>query len=690
MCLRRCFLVMLLMMPVVNPVFSAETQWWTSDLVSDFMSGEGEGVAIREEGVLEAVSTWHRALNFDEAVLSGAVEMPGGDILVLTGHPARLYRVHSASATLLAELPAEQGTGLLLDSEQTVWITTMGPGLLLRFEDGKLEEKGRLGEGGFWDLVSYQGSIILAAGPPAALFRLGERGLERWAEIPDDFVRCLAVDDQRLLAGSSGHGLIVTFSSKGKISLVADSPFTEISDIVVSPEGDVWAVALVGEPMQIKIDSAKASSKKKKEKNESSGLSLDLDLPKVKGKTAVSELLRLTPEGALLSVHRFPKQVAGSLALSGHEVLVGSGYDGEIWKFGTRGGARIAVLDAIQAVVMGAEGRFLLSQGPAALFERSEGEHRFRSVAKRFDRPVRFGHYRIEGSDGKVEIRFRSGAGSADKPIWLEWGPWFQADSGKTGLEFGRVLQWEIRLARGGSVDVIAVASREINLAPRFEGIMVEKPGLIYLASPPMGGPVISEDHPTFEGIFTTLGTPAEKSGIGQMGKKYWQKGYRTISWKVSDANGDPLLFNVELESEDGQRFPVGKDLKKTQLALDVGALPDGRYRCRVRASDEKANSGAALDSEGWSTWFAVDNTLPEIRMRWEGTEARIEVADVSPLLRVEVSEDGGKWRSLEPADGLLDSGREIFRYAPKAESGILLCRAFDTHHNQSAKALRK
>jgi len=679
---------------LVGPVSAAETRWWINNRAEDFIKGEGNGVAVAGSGELEAVDTWRKTVDFTEAVIGDAREEPEGALLVVTGHPSRLYRVADDTSVLLAEIPAEQATAVLPGKHGDAWIATMAPGLILYWNGKELEERGRLEEGGFYDLIRFDGQIIAAAGPPAALFRLDEAGLQRWAEVPDSFVRCLAVSGDRVLAGSSGTGLILSFSRQGVVSLVADSPFTEISEIVVSPRNEIWAVALVGEPVSNGGGKKKGEDSGKDKAGNGSGksMTLDLDLPKVDGKTAVSELLRLTPEGGLLEVHRFPKQVAGALALDGDGVLVGTGYEGELWRFSSEGGTRLASLDAVETVRVGPEGRFLLTQGPAACFFRDSGgkNHRFRSESKTFERPVRFGRYRILREAGNVEIRFRTGGGSKEKPLWLAWGPWLRGLSADSGVGFGRAVQWEVRLPDGGRVGEVGLAYREVNLPPKFSGVDVEKPGLIYLSTPPMGGPVISEDHPTFDGIFTTLGTHRKKSSTAKNGKKYWQKGYRTLNWECSDANEDPLRFDVFLEFSDGEELCVKKDLKGTQLAVDLGAVPDGVYRFRVTAKDETANPGKGFSVSRRSRWFDVDNTPPVIRLIRHEDGAEVEVSDSSALEKVEYSLDGSPWRPLEPVDGLLDGGDESFQINVDTEFRVFLVRVYDVHHNRAVASLKR
>lgn len=668
---------------------ASQTSWWVVDDATQLLKGSGEGVAVSVDGLLRPVEGWRRQASLSEPVVLAVDRLPGGDLVVVTGHPARLYRISGSSVELLAELPGEQGTSVLVDGDGAIWATTVAPGVLVKWSEGKLQEMGRLGDGGFWDLVVFEQSIVAAAGTPGALYRVGDKGLERWLDVPDGFVRSLVVDGDRLIAGTSGKGLILSINRSGRVSLLVDSPFTEISDMVVTEGGELWATALVGEP-PAKSTKTTSTAKTANGGNGGNGASattegLSLDLPKINGKTATSELVRITKEGGLLHVHRFEKQVVMALGVDGGGVLAGTGYEGEVWRFVTTGGTRLATLDAVQVTAF-APGGALVTQGPAGVWTTDgAGRHgpRFRSAAKTFERPVRFGRYRIFPEDSGAKIRFRTGAGAKPDDLWLPWTEFSGPDSGRVALDFGRALQWELELVDGSEVDRVEVAWTEINLAPVVKGVDVEPPGLVYLSSPPVSGPVIRQEHPTFDGIFTTVGENGPMSGNAKKGKKYWQVGYRTVNWKVRDANGDPLIFNLEVERSDGFRLPVRKKLKGNQLAVDTSALPDGRYRFRLEASDEVANPGVPMVGEGVSPWFVVDNTAPEVEVTPEGRTWAIEVRDASSLARVQMSRDGSSWKEILPIDGLLDGPVERFEIDAEDGAHLVVIRAIDRHHNR-------
>jgi hypothetical protein len=666
---------------------ATETQRWVTDTAAELLKGRGEGVAVTTDGRLVRAPVWRSGAMFDEPVVVSGGRLADGSLIVGTGHPARLYRVKGDSKELLAEVPGEQVTAALVTGDDSVLVASAPTGVLYRWSKHQLEEVARLGEGAIWDLSEFDGVVVAAAGTPASLYRIGPRGFKRWLELPDAHARCLAPTPHGLLVGTSGKGLILSVHDTGTVALLADSPFTEISDLVAAPDGSVWATALVGEPP--KPAKAKTADNSGNGAVTTEGAAIDLDLPKINGATATSELLRLTPEGALLSVHRFVKQVASTLVWTDDAVLVGTGYEGELWRFVEQGGTRLATVDAVQVVAAVEGGDALLTQGPAQVFWRRPADDRparYRIDARRFERPVRLGEYRVTPGGEVARIRFRSGASEKPDDTWLDWSDWLTADGGAVPLPPARSLQWELELVGDGSVERIELAFREINLAPRVESVTVEEPGVVYLAAPPPSGPVIERSHPDFSGIFSVIDERQKNdSAKNAKGKKFWRVGFRTVSWEATDPNDDPLRFELEVEGENGFKLRVRDQIEGTQLAVDTTALPDGNYRFHLAAVDEIANPGDALTTNSTSGWFVVDNTSPRIVLERQAGEWRVTVEDdSSPIAQVEWSRDGDRWHALAPADGVLDGTRERFGFAAEEGRHLVVVRAIDRHHNRT------
>lgn len=689
----RILTVFALLPLVCQVAVATETRRWVVDTPEELLKGRGSNVQVTADGTLQRVAGWAAGPDFEEAVVMAASRDADGSLIVGTGFPARLYRVRGNEAELLAEVDAEQITALLATADGEVLVATVAPGALYRWSGGALDEVGRLSAGGIWDLAVFDGEVVAAGGPPASVFKVTERGLVRWVELPDVHGRCLEPEDDRLLVGTSGKGLILSVDRSGRLGVLADSPFTEIADLAAGG-GAVWAAALVGEPVSTprKAQSGDDGDDTSEDRTEVSTTSGELKLPEVNGKTATSEVLKLTADGGLLSVHRFVREVATTLAWDGQGVLVGTGFEGEVWRFVNGGGARIATVDAVQVVGVVDGGAALLTQGPGGvLWRRSDDDQpgRFRSKAQEFKQPVRFGEYRVEPSSAGLRIRFRSGISGTPDETWLPWTDWMLASGGSVSLPPGRSLQWEVEIPADATassvVDRVEVAVVEVNLPPRVKELRVEAPGVVYLSAPPPSGPVIEAVHPDLNGIFTVIDDAERKNNGSTKGKKYYRAGFRTVSWEVTDPNKDPLQYRLEVEDRNGFQFEVRERIAGSQLGVDTSAIPDGMYRFRLTASDAPRNPAGALEVTRVSRWFPIDNSAPSVNLSRRGDAWVVTVRDsLSPIVRAEWSRDGVAWTALAPTDGLLDGREENFEFPAASGRHMVVVRVVDRQHNRA------
>jgi hypothetical protein len=692
--MRKPRLLISLLVPflVTGMAAATQTRRWIVDTAEELLEGRGSDVQITADGVVQRIAGWAAGPEFEEAVVMAAATGPKGKLFVATGFPARLYSVHGDRAELLTDIPAEQVTALLATKGGAILVATVAPGMIYRWDRGLLDEVGSVADGSVWDLALFNGEVVAAGGPPASIFKVTDKGLVRWVELPDVHARCFEVKGDRLLVGTSGKGLILSVDGEGRLGVLADSPFTEIADLAVGGDA-VWAAALVGEPV------AAARRPKKDENSADNGeveaevtVSADLKLPEVNGKTATSEVLKLTSDGGLLSVHRFVREVATTLAWDGEGLLVGTGFEGEVWRFVDGGGARVATVDAVQVVGVVDRGKALLTQGPGGvLWRQPEGERsgRYRSKAQQFKQPVQFGEYRVEPVSDDLQIRFRTGISAKPDATWLPWSDWMPAAGGTVSLPAGRSLQWEVEFPAGSKtapvVDRVEVAMVEVNLPPQVKKFVVEEPGVVYLSSPPPSGPVIEAVHPDVNGIFTVIDDAAPKNNGSTKGKKFYRAGFRTVSWQVSDPNKDPLKYRLQIENRDGFTFEVRERIMGTQLGVDTHALPDGVYRFRLTASDMPGNPTGAIEVSRVSRWFPVDNSPPSVALRRLGDVWNVSVSDsLSPIVRAEWSRDGDEWHALAPSDGLLDGRKETFEIPVVAGRHMLVVRVVDRQHNRA------
>jgi hypothetical protein len=133
---------------------------------------------------------------------------------------------------------------------------------------------------------------------------------------------------------------------------------------------------------------------------------------------------------------------------------------------------------------------------------------------------------------------------------------------------------------------------------------------------------------------------------------------------------------------------PLRSGLAEPVFAWDTATAPNGRYLVRIVASDTPGNPPAlALTGFKDSASFEIDNAPPTLAASLEGGRIRVAVRDdASPVRRLEVSVDAGRWEEARPVDGIADSLEESYDVPLPAARGngphIVVLRAADSLGN--------
>ena len=266
-----------------------------------------------------------------------------------------------------------------------------------------------------------------------------------------------------------------------------------------------------------------------------------------------------------------------------------------------------------------------------------------------------------------------------------------------------RYLQWKAVLTAapadkdGPSLISVRVGYQQRNARPHVTSISVLPPGATFQRPFPTGEPEIAglgetpadAKPPVFS---LPLGSVSLNPSSGPpMGRRLYQKGLQTFTWKADDDNEDRLQYEVLYRSVDGAAWKPLRHVTSEQVfTWDTTSVPDGTYLIKVIASDALSNApGAALTGELESDTFDIDNTPPSIsvaQITRDGARATvvIEVRDAqSAVGTVEYSMDGDRWQTLFPTDGIADA--KVERYEMKVDAdmlGRLVIRAADALNN--------
>jgi hypothetical protein len=182
--------------------------------------------------------------------------------------------------------------------------------------------------------------------------------------------------------------------------------------------------------------------------------------------------------------------------------------------------------------------------------------------------------------------------------------------------------------------------------------------------------------------IETPVGSPAAaatstpfttpQTSLTAYSRKFYRKGFQTVTWSASDPNDDRLNYDVLYRSRGESLWKIlREDVRVSVVAWDTVAMPDGRYTLKIIASDTPSNpADLSLKGEKESRSFDVDNTPPRLKAvqasRSDGGHHLTFRAedDASAIRIVEYAVDSGKWNVVYPTDGICDSKQEDFDVA--------------------------
>ncbi len=699
----------------------------------DFLAGDTKGVAVSADGRLMlgaalAVRAWPDDAN-DAAVFGAATDSSGRVFVATGGGLGRLFVSNGANVTLLFTAPEPNITAVAVAPDGLVVCASSPNGKIYRI-DPKATDPARAGtvlaepkEAAIWALAfARDGTLYVGTGNKGRVYRKTPSGaLELFHEIEDVHVRALAVSpDGSVYAGTSDRGLVVALPTRGSPRTLHDFSRPEVSGLAVDARGVVYAAASqidasIGRPAPVEsglrptptptpVPSGRAEEAPRGSVSVSASTSLARP-PAEPRSTSSSEIVVIQPDGFVEPGWLFPEESILGLRLdTGGALLVATGPRGRVYEWRDRHvrlvastGERLALAipeagTAFAVVTMGSPG--ILRPAPAGIAAGT-----FTSAVKDGLRLSTFGRLRYEGNvpvGAALALSVR--AGNSEKPdgTWSAWMP--VAADGSAKPPVARFFQWKAELTaspKGESpvVERAELSYSERNARPVLENLAVLEPGAVFSRGAGGAG-VLSVANPDESGIYAGLEAPHEGTAEGP-GKRLFRKGYRTVTWKGTDPNGDSLRYEVDARREGGTAwFLVRKDLEDSFLSFDTTALPDGRYRFRVTASDRLSQpESEALTASEESGVVVVDNTAPVLKVQSRSVDGDALVVKVlatdalSPVTKAEGAVNADRWRLLPAEDGAADSPVERFvlRVPKPAGPAVLSVRVLDAAGNVAA-----
>ena len=625
------------------------TRTFELDSLEELSGGDLAGVSVGSDGVVRAGWTLGSTPLPDDGGTTAtcAVTLPDGSVLVGTGPASggKVVRIASDHATIFADTKESAVSALAVDKKGTVYAATTS-NKIYRVSLGKAEIFATLPDVESVLAMAFDaaGSALYAGtGSGGRVLRVDPSGTSSvYFKTDDPFVVSLAVgDDGAVYAGTSGKGLLYRITAPGRATVLYDFPGEDVHAVAIGPNRTVWAIV-----NEAASGASSETSESASPHRSSGGRAPPGPSTAPRSKPGKGSLWRFDAQWRPERLMHHDDSHYVSLGLDERGVpYVGTGADGRVY---TVDDAHVVSLVAdtderqIGAIGVAGRTRFVIGSDPAVF-------HRILAVggpdavwtSKPLDAGLRatFGHLTWNGT-GALEVSTRTGDTQSPDTTWSAWSK-AVVNGGATASPAGRFAQVRARLRDAGSTisDVILAFVTE-----NLRAVVTE------VAAHPKSGSRESK-----EGIVSSGSEPPKHDSVLH------------VTWKVDNPDSDELRYRVQFHREGATRWLEAtrpdEVLTKSELDWDTAALPEGKYRVRVDASDDISNpANSATHHALEAPPVLVDNTPPVFKaIAMQGRRLRAEVVDgLGPIARVEVAIDGRlEWRPVGAADGIFDTSDE-------------------------------
>ena len=711
-----------LLVPLLG--LAVSTAYFEVDSFDQFNRGEPIEAVISSRGeVRPGLALEHAPVGVEG--IWDILASSSGTLFLGTGNKGQLWRMEKGKPVLDYETQKLMITALAEDQQGNLYFAAIPKAVIFRrTPNGQVTPWAKTGAEYVWTLLYDPSRGLLAGtGPEGKVLVIGPDGqVKTLVETGAEHVLCLARDPEGVIFGAtSGKGFLFSITPKGKFRIEESFEEGEVKRVVpIKDSSGEWFAVAVNQTRGRGGPSALPSFLKKmpshpsekggapeedeirvngngegKEKEEGAGL------PALKGMMAARAPGKIN--GTVYAV-RLGKGKRVLLPLSGAAVtdlaaddhgaiFAATDQEGKVYRIEPAEAVYAVEFDlkAEQILALALEGgklRWIGSGMPgdlARVTDRASAAAEYYSDVFDASFPAKWGKF-TERGEGKTKIETRSGNTEEPDEGWSEW----QALSEKNEIVASPSARYlQVRASWPGASQAAlqvfnvayAVANQPHYVVQVEAGSAPERPS----EKPLLSRPTLMDQDKGKEP------SPPERERPSRPSAEPSTK--LQIRWKVDNPDGDPLVYKLSYQPEGYKKWiPIktDKDITRTRFEWDTESIPDGYYRIKVWASDEKANPpDQATTAERESKPFLVDNTRPEViglKLGAKNVISGTAKDRTSPITRIEYSLDGQDWVPVAAADGIFDELEENFEFALPAgtPSGphTVAVRAYDKAEN--------
>ncbi len=709
-------------------VWASGPLFWEVSKQEDIIKGDARGVSIADSGTIQLAPAYTLVYDTKEAYIWSSATDAAGNIYLGTGHDGKIFKVEASGAGRLLYDAAELDvTALATDAKGNLYAATSPEGKIYKITgDGNATVFYDPPYKYIWSLYYDNAASLLYAGTgdKGVIYKIDANGKETAiADTNETNIVSLTMDKSgNLIAGTDPSGLVLRISPDGKTFALLDTTSQEIHNLSLAPDGSIYALGINQQGAAQKTTSVGASSTSSLTSEGVIRLSTDEDgnvsvqaadtsSTAARSSGGKSSVYRILPDGGNETIWTSGEAIGFSLKVgAGGNIFVGTGSKGRIYAIAPDRSQTLLIQspeDQTSSLIAVGETLYAASSNLGRLYRigaQSVSEGTYLSTVRDTKFAGQWGVINWRGN-GNIQIQTRTGNTESPDLTWSDWSTAYtKSDGDQITSPRARFIQWKATLknsAPGGNstrnnasnnptnqagtkLESVTLAYLPRNQAPDITAVNVLPPGVALQELPSGIDPSILSSglDPQVFGLSSNIPP-----------RRFFQKGARTLTWQVSDANDDDLTYKIFYRTAgDNDWHVLADNLTQNYYTIDGNRLPDASYFFKVIASDSLSNpDDQALKNEYVTDTIEIDNTPPVVKAGTPSTngttiEVTFEVMDnTSRIVKGEYSIDGGAWHLLFPVDGIADSAKETFKVKvnlDKTSEHVIAFRCTDSSYN--------
>ena len=727
--LSRAALALTAVCAGVSLAYAANPTFWQVSNEAEFARGDVENLSIDGYGRLTLGPSTTSIFDASAPFLWSMISAPDGSTYIGSGNEGQIYRIDSSG----------KGSVFFDAEELEVHALALAPGGGIyagTSPDGKIYKIDAAGSSVLFDppdkyiwglAVDKAGNVFAATGDKGIVYKITPDGKGTiFYQTKTTHAISLAIEsDGHLLVGTESPGRLFRLDANGKPFVLLDSPYNEIHTLRLDPKGVIYAAAVSGaggstpstppsnpEPSTPPTATVSVSTEITAiaivDATPQGGTSTPSAPERTNTGPSAGAVYRITPEGVWDLIWSSREDSPYDVALEPDgSVLVATGNKGKIYRLSgdplqptllTR-----ATAQQVTALLRDSQGRVTFTtSNPGKILRLSPNRAdrgTYTSDVRDAQTVATWGAIRWQAAvpqGTRVEISTRSGNTRTPDETWSDWtAPYAVQEGTPISSPRARYLQWRAALTgnKGDAPLLTSVTAAYLprNIRPEVMSITINPPGTVFQRPFPTGDPEIAG----FDGDVPdrrNAPQPGSSTAGPNVGRRVYQKGLLTFTWRAQDDNRDELVYDVFYRREGETSWKTLKRALSDEIVVwDTSSVPNGRYVIRVVASDAPSNApSTALTGALESTAFDVDNTPPVITVTSVSRQGgRLAIAfnvrdENSIVQKAEYSLDGDRWQTIYPKDGIADSRLEQFELTLEGDTvtrGVII-RATDALNN--------